>query len=166
MIRMSLRRVNKGALGKFADKHPRQANYIVSVIADRLAEFIRITRLSGQVLRERSFAERAQRTRPGRPVRTRSTKESTRFFKMGRGHTRGAGSARNKIQFGVRPGSGIRGRLNYLMRFERGDPPGPFMEPAFKDFRRRGIPKQIATGLMDRFIRAENRRSSGQATDA
>lgn len=165
MMRMSITRYNKGALKAFAEKQPRYATYIVSMIAESLARFVRAHYLSGQVLRERSLTERARGTKAGRAVRTRSTKESTRFFKIGRGHTRGAGSSRNQVQFAVRPGSGIRGRLNYLYRFERGKGPGPFMQPAAKEFRRRGIPKQIATGLMDRFVRAENRKSSGQATD-
>lgn len=164
MIRMSLSRVNKGALKRFAERMPKQANFIVSKIASRFAGFVREQYLSGQVLRERTQSERARSARPGKPVRTRSTRESTRFFKIGTGHTRGVGSARGAIRFGVRPGSRIRGRLNYLMRFERGE--RPFMEPAYKDFRRRKMHTQIAKGYMDRFIREENRRGSGQTADA
>jgi len=162
MMSMSLTRLNKGALKKFAVRMPRQANFIVSKIAARFAEFVRDQYLSGQVLRERSQTERARSTKAGRTARTRSTKESTRFFKIGGGHLSGAGAERRTIRFGVRPGSRIRGRLNYLLgkRFERGE--RPFMAPAWKEFRRRKTHMQIARGYMDRFIREENRgRTSG-----
>jgi hypothetical protein len=167
MMRLDLKRFNKGSMKEFAMRMPRQANFIVSKIAVQLAEFIRNQYLSGQVLRERSSAERAKDSwfrRKGHELRTRSTKESTRFFKMAMGKRRGT-PEQYSASFGVRPGSRIKGRLNYLIRFERGAGPGPFMHPAWEAFKSTKTHIKMAQGYMDRFIRAENRRSSGQATD-
>lgn len=84
---------------------PATGNLITNAIAEDYARFVRDRYLSGQVL----------------DVRSGGTRESVRFFKEGTG------------QFGVRPGVGIVGRLNYLLKFERAD--RPFMEPSFREYR-------------------------------
>lgn len=89
---------------KAQKQFPGLGNYIAYRLSKELAEYIRSRKLSGQVLRKISG----------------ETFESTRFFKIKSGI------------FGVRPGVGIRGRLNYLYRFERGR--RAFMGPGAKEF--------------------------------
>jgi hypothetical protein len=148
-IRMSLLRFNKGSFKRFAQQLPNDANWIVSVIAERFTAYVREEFLSGQVLRERSISERAMATKSGRQVRTRSTKESTRFYKLKKGY------------FVIRPGSGIVGRLNYLAgkRFEGGE--RPFIRPAWRRFAQRREHLKIAEELMKRVLERENRKARG-----
>jgi hypothetical protein len=146
MISMSvLRKRDKQELEKFADAQGRIGNFIANQISAEFAGFVRKYYLSGQVLK----------------VYTGETRSSLKFFKLKHG------------SFGVRPGSGIRGRLNYLKLFERGGgtiiakkhdraflwffsgnhlikkrvvhmPSKPFMKPAFQYFRALGEPRKIA----------------------
>ncbi|MFW6231848.1 MAG: hypothetical protein ACOC37_02225 [Spirochaetota bacterium] len=98
-------------------------NFIANQIADEYASFVRERYLSGQKL----------------SVRTGLTRRSTRFFKQ-----------RNGV-FGVRPGSGVRGRLNYLVRYERGK--RAFMRPSWRAFRSRKRHQQIANEVIAGVLR-------------
>jgi hypothetical protein len=93
---------------------PNVANYIANQVAEEYARFVREQYLSGQKL----------------GVRSGVTRRSTKFFKQKNG------------VFGVRPGSGVRGRLNYLLRYERGR--RAFMGPSLRAFRRQKRHKRIA----------------------
>lgn len=104
---------------------PGIGNFIVNQISEDFAQFVRDNYLSGQVL----------------GVRTGETRESTRFFKSQPG------------VFGVRPGVGVRGSLNYLNRFERGAL--PFMGPAYRAYTSSGEPERIGNRIMGAIIDRE-----------
>lgn len=114
MISVDVRRLGDRNFRKFIAAQPAVANLISSAISKEYAEYLKGGYLSGQVLGKISG----------------ETFDSTKFFKM-----------KNGI-FGVRPGSGVTGRLNYLHRFERGD--RPFMKPSFASFKSSGRPGRIA----------------------
>lgn len=94
----------RGNFVKFIDNLLRVENRIANEVSAEFAEYVKTHKLSGQVL----------------GVRTGETRESVKFFKLKSG------------EFGVRPGSGVPGRLNYLLRFERGTK--PFMAPSLQEF--------------------------------
>lgn len=114
------------ALKRMAKALPNVSNFIAAEVSEEYAEFVRTGYLSGQRL----------------AVRTGETRSSLKFFK-----TYKAGV------FGVRPGVGIRGRLNYLARFERGG--RAFMGPSYRAFRR-GPLKTIADEAWRRVMRNYN----------
>lgn len=98
---------------RLARDFPAINNFMISAISVDFADYIRKKKLSGQALAER----------------TGELKESVRFYKL-----------KNGI-FGVRPGAGVRGRLNYVVGFERGFRSGPlqgiriqFMAPAAQEY--------------------------------
>lgn len=107
---------------RFGKSLPKINNYAASLIAKEYAEFVRTKYLSGQKLR----------------AMTGETRRSVRFFKLKNG------------MFGVRPGSGIPGRLNYLYGFERGS--RAFMGPSRRAFKRGGRPAEIAKEIYDKVI--------------
>lgn len=120
---MRIQLVRKGrGIERFGASLPKLNNYAASVIAQEYAEFVRAKYLSGQKLR----------------AMTGETRSSVRFFKMRNG------------MFGVRPGSGIPGRLNYLYKFERGS--RAFMGPSRRAFKGTGRPADIAKDVYDRVI--------------
>lgn len=105
---------------------PKTANYIAAAIGEKYAQFVRENYLSGQRLRSRRGITRA----------------SVKFFKERRGI------------FGVRPGVGVRGRLNYLLRFERGTSRA-FMRPSWRAFkaskRHHRIARETIGKLLEKF---------------
>jgi hypothetical protein len=108
-----------GSLKKLGEATPAIGNLIANAISADYAKYVRLHYLSGQVL----------------GVRTGETRESTKFFKEDTG------------VFGVRPGVGIRGRLNYLMKYERGS--RPFMKPSKERYQASGAPGDIAKRIYD-----------------
>jgi len=120
-MRMQLSRKGRG-VEKFGASLPKLNNFAASKIAKEYAEFVRTKYLSGQKLR----------------AMTGETRRSVKFFKLQNG------------TFGVRPGSGIAGRLNYLYKFERGG--RAFMGPSRRAFKRGGRPVDIAKEIYDKVI--------------
>lgn len=124
MVRMRIDR--KG----FGVKHvqarlPHTGNLIADKVAAEYAQYVREQWLSGQRLL----------------VRTGTTRKSVRFFKMKNG------------VFGVRPGSGVPGRLNYLVKFERMGGKRAFMKPSWRAFRKSMRHRKIASDLVQRALR-------------
>jgi len=117
MLSVDVKRLGERNFKEFIKVQPAIGNLIVNAIAEKYAGYVRQRYLTGQVL----------------TPRTGETWWSTRFFKIGTG------------AFGVRPGVGVRGRLNYLLRFERGD--RPFMKPSFEAFRRTREPEKISVRI-------------------
>jgi hypothetical protein len=116
MIAINIKRYKYGDLEKFGKEQERIGNRMVNLMAEEFARYVRLSKLSGQVLSPASG----------------KTKESVKFFK----------DKRRKSVFVVRPGVGIPGSLNYLTGFERGFQKGrltgtkrPFMGPASKEFK-------------------------------
>lgn len=100
-------------LQEVAKEFPSLTNYIVSEVSKGLAKFQKEGYLRGQYLNKKSG----------------ETYDSVRFFKMQNG------------VFGVRPGSGVVGRLNYLNVFVRGSdsrgrtfPQGDFITDSARAF--------------------------------
>lgn len=106
------------AVKRLLKDYPGIGNFIANQAAEGLAEYVVDRKLSGQVL----------------SVRTGETRGSTTFYKIKEG------------MFGVRPGVGIRGSLNYLIRFERGG--RPFMGPAYREYSASGQPEEIARSVL------------------
>ncbi len=119
MLSIDIQHRNAQGLKRFIAAQPAIGNLIANAISEELSEFVQDRYLSGQVL----------------GVRRGITLESTRFFKLKTG------------VFGVRPGSGIRGRLNYLLSFERGS--RPFMQPAAEAFEASGAPLKIGLRIQN-----------------
>jgi len=113
MLTIDVRRYGERNFKEFIKAQPAVGNLIVNAIAESYKLFLQRNYLSWQVL----------------GIRTGETRGSVRFFKLSTG------------AFGVRPGYGIRGRLNYLLRFERGE--RPFMKPSFEAYKRTGEHKEI-----------------------
>lgn len=105
MIGMKVERKGRG-VSEVRERLPKVGNFIANQIAEEYAEFVRTQYLSGQKLASRRGL----------------TRQSVRFFKLRNG------------RFGVRPGSGVPGRLNYLLRFERSRGRA-FMRPSWRAFR-------------------------------
>jgi hypothetical protein len=101
---------------------PRYTNAAVAEIANQYAEFLRNNYLSGQAI----------------GVVSGATKGSVKF-----------GKERSGV-FNVRPGRGIAGSKNYLLRFERGN--RPFMRTSWRAFRRSGVHKRITTDFIGRML--------------
>lgn len=106
------------AIERLLKDYPGIGNFIANQVAEELAEHVVNRKLSGQVLN----------------VRTGTTRGSTTFYKIKEG------------MFGVRPGVGIRGALNYLIGFERGS--RPFMGPAYREYSASGRPEKIARAAL------------------
>lgn len=109
---------NAGLFLELADDMPSIANFIVSQVADDYADWVRDRYLSGQVLRKV----------------TGETYSSTKFFKMQEG------------TFGVRPGVGVPGSLNYLYRWVGTG--REFMKPSARAFRAAGMPQKTADRIL------------------
>jgi len=105
MLELQVQRLKPGGgFRQLGKDTPAIGNLITNAIAEDYARFVRERYLSGQVL----------------GVQSGQTRASVRFFKE------------DVARFGVRPGVGVKGRLNYLLKFERGD--RPFMEPSFREY--------------------------------
>lgn len=131
------------AEGKVRDKlyeysrhFPKIANYMVAEISKAAAEHEKTDYLNGQYL-DRQTSE---------------TYDSVKFFKLKKG------------VFGVRPGAGIPGRLNYLNVFVQGYDSmgrtftqGNFVRDAAATFFASGEPIRIAEGIARRTLIARFR---------
>lgn len=112
---------------QFGEDLPDIANLITNAITSEYAEYVRDSYLRGQVLQ----------------AITGETLESVRFFKV-----------KETVRFaehGVRPGAGIRGRLNYLVGLARKG--YDFMGPSAEAFAAANRPQQIADRVMAGIIR-------------
>jgi len=137
MISMTLRKRKNGDLDKFTDTQIlKMAARITSLWALNLAEHIKQTQLSGQVLN----------------VISGETKESMGFYRYkGR-----------KASFAVRPGKNINGHLNYLGGMQRGMlagrgrkvliRPKPFMRPGYLSWKASGEPKRIKEAVYQAYL--------------
>lgn len=94
---------------RFTEWLAKSQDFITGEISLRYAEFVKKHYLSGQVLRAISG----------------KTRSSVKFAKLKKG------------RFLVRPGFGIPGMLNYLVKFERGNK--PFMLPSAKKFKQKRL---------------------------
>ncbi len=125
MVTMKAERKGHG-VSRLRKALPKTANYIAAKISEEYADLIRTQYLSGQRLRSRRGL----------------TRGSVKFFKERTG------------VFGVRPGVGISGRLNYLLRFERGRSRA-FMRPSWQAFkakmRHRKIASKALSELLEKF---------------
>lgn len=113
-IKVTIQRFFEKQFLNFIRKQPDIAKAAMTAVAFRFAEYMRTDWLSGQALARI----------------TGETAFSVRFFKE-----------KKAAEYGVRPGAGINGRLNYLLKFERGD--RPFMRPAAEAFKASGEPMRI-----------------------
>ena len=128
MLQLQVKRYKEGeGLKELGEATPAIGNLIANAIAEDYAKYLRRNYLSGQVL----------------GVRSGQTRSSTRFFKMNTG------------VFGVRPGSGIPGRLNYLLKFERGG--RAFMEPSFRSYKATGRHIEIMLRIVNAMLRKKLR---------
>lgn len=123
---------NSGLFLEIADDLPSIGNFIVSQVAEEYADWVRDRYLSGQVLRKL----------------TGETYESTKFFKLQDG------------AFGVRPGVGVPGNLNYLHRWigTRKE----FMKPSARAFQQAGMPQKTADRILSGILRRQQALSSIQ----
>lgn len=133
-MKIELARIDLPFFARLWGRLPKVANFIVSAVADEFTDYVKSQKLSGQVLKVGT---------PG----SQGARGSTRFFKMKPG------------EFGIRPGSRVRGRLNYLMGFERGFRSGslkgvrrPFMQPAEREFEMSGKVGAIGNRIMNALI--------------
>lgn len=126
MISATVERKGYG-VQRVAKRLPSAGNFIANQIAEEYAEFVRSRYLSGQSLASRRGL----------------TRKSVRFFKLKNG------------QFGVRPGSGVPGRMNYLLRFER-QRGRAFMRPSWRSFRQSKRHSQRAREILSRLIEASD----------
>ena len=96
MTGITLSRRKYGDLDKFAaDVKVKMSSRILSIMAYEFSEYVKRSKLSGQVL----------------SVRTGKTRESMGFYKLKRSRS---------PTFVIRPGRGVDGRLNYLGGMQRG----------------------------------------------
>jgi len=123
MLAINVKRYKIADFKAFGEDQAAIGNLISDAIAEAYAKFVRERYLSGQVL----------------AIRTGATLGSVKFFKLKTG------------VFGVRPGVGIRGSLNYLYRFERGA--RPFMGPSFRAFKATGEHKEIMLRIYNAMAR-------------
>lgn len=167
MIGITLERRKYGDLDKFADDvRTKMSARILNIISENFSEYIKRSKLSGQVL----------------GVRTGKTRESMGFYQLKRAKT---------PTYVVRPGRGIDGRLNYLGGMSRGmlitprrgefiyirDEAGritakvraatvharPFMGPGWKEFRASGNLRGIMTAVYNAYtVRAFSEGGDGQ----
>jgi len=133
-MKIVLDHIDLGFFARLWNNLPKVGNFIVSAVADEFGNYVRVRKLSGQVLKSLT---------PG----AAGARGSTRFFKMKTG------------EFGVRPGSRIRGRLNYLIGFESGFRAGhlkgirrPFMQPAAREFEQSGKVAEIGNRIISAMI--------------
>jgi len=123
MLSINVKRYKVADFKAFGEDQADIGNLISNAIAEAYAKFLRERYLSGQVL----------------AIRTAETVRSVKFFKLKKG------------VFGVRPGYGIRGRLNYLYRFERGA--RPFMGPSFAAFKASGEHREIMVRIYNAMMK-------------
>jgi hypothetical protein len=121
-VKVTSQRRGHGTI-RLAKALPKTRNYIASKIGEAYAEFVRRGYLSGQVL----------------AVRRGVTRRSAKFFKQRAG------------VFGVRPGVGVPGRLNYLARFERRG--RSFMGRSARAFKRGRLHERIARKTIAEIMR-------------
>lgn len=113
-------------LYEYSKHFPKIKNYMIAEVSKHLAEYEKQRYLSGQYLnRQRGV-----------------THDSVKFFKMKNG------------VFGVRPGAGVPGRLNYLNVYLKGQdslgrtfPQGNFVRNAAAAYFSSGEPIRIAEGI-------------------
>jgi hypothetical protein len=120
MMELDIRRDPEGGLKRMQEEFPNIGNRIVGAIGSAYAKELRRTVFSGQVFQKI----------------TGETKKSVRHYKLEKGI------------WAVRPGKGIKGRLNYLYRFERGE--RPFMKPSWQRFQGTGQPKKVMQWVYDK----------------
>lgn len=92
MLSLNLRRTKDEGIKDVVRRMPRAGNYMANQIAEQYVGYLKDNYLRGQMFGQR----------------TRDLITSTKFFKVREGI------------FGVRPGVGIRGSLNYMLAFKRG----------------------------------------------
>jgi len=120
MLEIDVRKAADGGIDNLVKDMPKVRGRMVYAVATAYAKEVRKGYLSGQVL----------------GVITGQTRKSVKAVRKDKG------------VYVVRPGVGIRGGLNYLRRFERGD--RPFMGPSFEAFRAGGRPGQIMTAVLEK----------------
>jgi hypothetical protein len=118
-LQISYEQTNPEWASRLVAAMPGIGNLISNAVAEEFSRYARDSVFSGGVL----------------PVQTGETRDSVRFFKI-----------RDGI-FGVRPGVGIPGRLNYLYGLARKGYPA--MERAYRQFESEGRTKQIATRVYE-----------------
>lgn len=137
MISMTLKTKKYGDLEKFADTQLiKMSARITSLWGESLANYIRETQLSGQVLN----------------VITGKTRASMGFYKL----------KDKKASMAVRPGKNVKGHLNYLGGMQRGMlagrgrkvliRPKPFMRPGFRAWRASGEPRRIKEAVFQAYL--------------
>lgn len=145
MISMTVQTKKYGDLGKFADNELiKMSARITSLWGESLANYIRETQLSGQVLN----------------IITGETRASMGFYKL---------KKNKKATMVVRPGKDVKGHLNYLGGMQRGMlagrgrkvliKPKPFMKPGFRAWRATGEPRRIKEEVFKAYL--EHSFSSG-----
>jgi hypothetical protein len=156
MIGVTLARRKYGDLDKFAGEvQTKMSARILNIMANDFSEYVKRTKLSGQVL----------------GVRSGKTRESMGFYQLKRAKS---------PTYVVRPGRGIDGRLNYLGGMSRGmlitpkrgefiyirDDAGnitarvraatvrarPFMAPAWSEYKSSGNVRAIMTGVYNAYL--------------
>lgn len=159
MIGLTLARRKYGDLDRFADDvQKKMSSRILNIIAENFSEYIKRSKLSGQVL----------------GVRSGKTRESMGFYRLKREKT---------PAYAIRPGRGIDGRLNYLGGMSKGmliapkkgefiyirDDAGnitakvrsatvharPFMGPGWKEFRSTGNLRGIMKSVYAAYVQHE-----------
>lgn len=145
MISMTIQTKKYGDLGKFADNELiKMSARITSLWGESLANYIRETQLSGQVLN----------------IITGETRASMGFYKL---------KKNKKATMVVRPGKNVKGHLNYLAGMQRGMlagrgrkviiRPKPFMKPGFRAWRATGEARRIKEEVFKAYL--EHSFSSG-----
>jgi len=128
MLKAEIQVVQEG-LREYREDLPDIGNLIANAIAEEYAETVRENYLSGQVLQ----------------VITGETRASVKFFKERPG------------RFGVRPGVGVPGNLNYLAGLARRG--YEFMRTSNQAFQSANRPREIAERVMRGIIRRGGYRS-------
>ncbi len=151
MLSLNLRRTKDEGLKDVVRRMPRAGNFMANQIAEQYVEYLRDNYLRGQMFGQR----------------TRDLLRSTKFFKVKPG------------VFGVRPGVGIKGLLNFMLAFKRGTtitpkdaeylvfeidgrivrtksvtlPKKDLMGTSWRSFKRRGLHMDTATRIMNNSLR-------------
>ncbi|OPL13130.1 MAG: hypothetical protein AVO39_10940 [delta proteobacterium MLS_D] len=118
-------------LYEYSKHFPKIKNYMIAEVSKQLAKYEKERYLNGQYLARR----------------TGTTYNSVKFFKMKNG------------VFGVRPGAGVPGRLNYLNVYVQGYdslgrtfPQGNFVRDAAAAYFSSGEPIRIAEGIAQKTL--------------
>lgn len=126
MLRGELK-VEREQIQQFGSDLPDIAALITNAISEEYAGFVRENYLSGQVLN----------------VITGETRDSVKFFQRRK--------TASLVEYGVRPGVGIQGSLNYLAGMARRG--YAFMQPSVQTFAAANQPENIAERVMNGIIR-------------